>query len=213
MVIEVLKILTGRIDECRTVYLNKQVKSKNRLLVPCNLEKRNPKCYVCGDKPEVTVYFNTDTVTVKQLEEKLLKEKLGMVAPDLEIDDGKGTILISSEEGETEGNWHKVLSAFNIKNSTRLKVDDFLQNYELVIIVRHKTDIEAPALFLLEGEIPVAKPIPEEEKPQTAGENGSTTNMRKRKLSAEQSDTYESKKKKMENETTVENDDDIVVIL
>lgn len=26
-----------------------------------------------------------------------------MVAPDVEIDDGKGTILISSEEGETEG--------------------------------------------------------------------------------------------------------------
>lgn len=26
-----------------------------------------------------------------------------MVAPDVQIDDGKGTILISSEEGETEG--------------------------------------------------------------------------------------------------------------
>lgn len=26
-----------------------------------------------------------------------------MVAPDIQIDDGKGTILISSEEGETEG--------------------------------------------------------------------------------------------------------------
>ena len=26
-----------------------------------------------------------------------------MVAPDVEIDDGKGTILLSSEEGETEG--------------------------------------------------------------------------------------------------------------
>lgn len=28
-----------------------------------------------------------------------------MVAPDVQIDDGKGTILISSEEGETEGMW------------------------------------------------------------------------------------------------------------
>jgi len=26
-----------------------------------------------------------------------------MVAPDLQIEDGKGTILISSEEGETDG--------------------------------------------------------------------------------------------------------------
>lgn len=28
-----------------------------------------------------------------------------MVAPDVEIDDGKGTILISSEEGETDGEY------------------------------------------------------------------------------------------------------------
>lgn len=32
-----------------------------------------------------------------------MKNHFGMVAPDVEIDDGKGTILISSEEGETEG--------------------------------------------------------------------------------------------------------------
>lgn len=34
---------------------------------------------------------------------QILKGALGMVAPDVEIDDGKGTIIISSEEGETEG--------------------------------------------------------------------------------------------------------------
>jgi hypothetical protein len=32
-----------------------------------------------------------------------VKEKFAMVAPDVQIEDGKGTILISSEEGETEG--------------------------------------------------------------------------------------------------------------
>lgn len=34
---------------------------------------------------------------------QILKTHFGMVAPDVEIDDGKGTILVSSEEGETEG--------------------------------------------------------------------------------------------------------------
>lgn len=34
---------------------------------------------------------------------QVLKERFGMVAPDVQIEDGKGTILISSEEGETEG--------------------------------------------------------------------------------------------------------------
>ena len=32
-----------------------------------------------------------------------MKSHFWMLAPDVEIDDGKGTILISSEEGETEG--------------------------------------------------------------------------------------------------------------
>ena len=35
-----------------------------------------------------------------------MKEKFAMVAPDVQIEDGKGTILISSEEGETEGIIH-----------------------------------------------------------------------------------------------------------
>ena len=34
---------------------------------------------------------------------QVLKQSLGMIAPDVEIDDGLGTIMISSEEGETEG--------------------------------------------------------------------------------------------------------------
>ena len=33
-----------------------------------------------------------------------------MVAPDVQIEDGKGTILISSEEGETEGIIHCLCS-------------------------------------------------------------------------------------------------------
>lgn len=41
---------------------------------------------------------------------QIVKEKFAMVAPDVQIEDGKGTILISSEEGETEGIMHRVYS-------------------------------------------------------------------------------------------------------
>lgn len=40
---------------------------------------------------------------VPWLSVQIVKERFGMVAPDVQIEDGKGTILISSEEGETEG--------------------------------------------------------------------------------------------------------------
>ena len=199
MVVEALKILSGKMDDCRTVYLNKQVKSRNRLIVQCRLEKPNEKCYVCALKPEVTVYLDTEKVTVKQLEDKVFKEKLGMVAPDVEIDDGKGTILISSEEGETEDNWEKLLSEYKITNGSRLKGDDFLQNYELIVIIRQKTDIEPPDIFLMEGDLP---PPPKEEKPAdmensaSAGSENGTTVSRKRRLSIHEEEEEISKKPK-----------------
>jgi len=225
MVVEAMKILSGRMEDCRTSYLNKQVKSRNRLIVPCKLEKPNEKCYVCASKPEVTVFLDTTKVTVKQLEEKIFKEKLNMVAPDVEIDDGKGTILISSEEGETEDNWDKVLSDFKIVNGSRLKGDDFLQNYELVVTIRQKSDIEAPNIFLLEGELPK---VPQEEKSpaedlvSTGGENGMSSS-RKRRLS-HQGDEEEDVPKKPKSDSNhkddepssdtnnVESDDDLVML-
>ncbi|KAJ8303139.1 hypothetical protein KUTeg_019535 [Tegillarca granosa] len=125
LVMEGLKILTGNIDKCRTVYLNRQPNPRKKLLVPCILDKPNPKCYVCSAKPEVTVILNTQKITVKVLEEKIIKGQLNMVAPDVEIDDGKE-------------NADKFLSDFGIKNGSRLKCDDFLQNYELNITIVHK---------------------------------------------------------------------------
>lgn len=65
----------------------------------------------------------------------MLKAELGMQAPDVELDDGKGTILLSSEEGETEGNETKHLSDFLISDGSRLKCDDFMQDYTLIIII------------------------------------------------------------------------------
>jgi hypothetical protein len=47
-------------------------------------------------------------MTVKDLEEQVLKRALNMVAPDV-ILDGKGTVIISSEEGETTENNPKKL--------------------------------------------------------------------------------------------------------
>ena len=53
------------------VYLNRQPNPRKKLLVPCMLDKPNPKCYVCSEKPEVTVRLNVNTMTVHALEEKV----------------------------------------------------------------------------------------------------------------------------------------------
>lgn len=151
IVLEAVKILQGCISDCKTVYLNRKPNPKKRLLVPCVLDKPNPKCYVCSEKPEVCVRLNVEKTTVKTLEERILKAALNMVAPDVEISDGKGTILISSEEGETEANNNKMLKDFNILDGTRLNCDDFLQNYTVTVSVLHSEKLEDGAEFEVIG--------------------------------------------------------------
>ncbi|NXY70848.1 SAE2 enzyme, partial [Glareola pratincola] len=98
--------------------------------------------------------------------------KFAMVAPDVQIDDGKGTILISSEEGETEANNHRKLSEFGIRNGTRLQADDFLQDYTLLINVLHSEDLEKDVEFEVVGDTP-EKVGPKPSEPSKSITNGS----------------------------------------
>ncbi|KAK7483029.1 hypothetical protein BaRGS_00025692 [Batillaria attramentaria] len=158
LIMEAFKILSGRLSACKTVYLNRVPNDRHRLLIPCTLDPPNPKCYVCAPKPEVTVVLNTSRFKVGALQDKVLKSHLGMVAPDVEIDDGKGTILISSEEGETEENNDKLLSDFGIRNGTRLKCDDFLQVYSLIITIVQTEKLEEEKEFEVVGDLSELQP-------------------------------------------------------
>ncbi|XP_041077703.1 SUMO-activating enzyme subunit 2-like isoform X1 [Polyodon spathula] len=158
IVLEGLKILSGNIEQCKTIFLNKQPNPRKKLLVPCALDPPNANCYVCASRPEVTVKLNVHQTLVLSLQDRILKEKFGMVAPDVQIEDGKGTILISSEEGETEGNNSKCLSEFGIRHGTRLQADDFLQDYTLLLNILHCEDLGKDVEFEVVGDTP-DKPI------------------------------------------------------
>ncbi|KAL7401592.1 hypothetical protein ABVT39_001847 [Epinephelus coioides] len=161
IVLEGLKILAGEIESCRTIFLNKHPNLRKKLLVPCVLDPPSANCYVCASKPEVTVKLNVHKTTVQSLQDKILKERFGMVAPDVQIEDGKGTILISSEEGETEANNSKFLADFGIRNGSRLQVDDFLQDYTLLVNVLHTEELERDVEFEVVGEAPDKAPPPQ----------------------------------------------------
>lgn len=66
--------------------------------MPC---KPNQHCYVCSERREITLKLNVKLTTVQSLENKFLKGMLHMVAPDVMIS-LTGSIVISSEEGETK---------------------------------------------------------------------------------------------------------------
>ncbi|CAL8358555.1 unnamed protein product [Lota lota] len=160
IVMEGLKVMSGELESCRTIFLNKHPNLRKKLLVPCILDPPCANCYVCASRPEVTVKLNVHKTTVLALQDKILKERFGMVAPDVQIEDGKGTILISSEEGETDANNGKFLSDFGIRNGSRLQSDDFLQDYTLLINVLHAEDLEKDVEFEVVGDAPDKAPTP-----------------------------------------------------
>merc|ERR1719447_1015268 len=172
IVMEAIKILNGQENEGKTVYLRRQPNPRKKILVTERLEPPNPKCYVCTEKPEVNVMLNLETTTIKMLEERVLKASLNMVAPDVEIE-GKGVILISSEEGETECNNEKLLKDFGLKDGSILSCDDFLQNYNLKMFLYHADKLEDGKEFIITGDkeqlqpkedVKEAEPEPEVEK-------------------------------------------------
>jgi len=155
-------------------YLRRQPNPRKKILVTEALEPPNPKCYVCAEKPEVHIKLNMETMTVRSFEERILKGALNMVAPDAEID-GKGLILISSEEGETEENMDKPLSAFGLGDGGVLSCDDFLQNYTLRAYLWQMTEKpEDGSDFIVTGDKDKLQPkeAEEEKKEEVKDTNG-----------------------------------------
>ncbi|MEE6522770.1 hypothetical protein FKM82_021388 [Ascaphus truei] len=96
-----------------------------------------------------------------------------MVAPDVQIEDGKGTILISSEEGETDANNNKKISDFGIRNGSRLQAEDFLQDYTLLINILHGEDLGKDVEFEVVGDAPDKAPPKPAEQSAKSITNGS----------------------------------------
>jgi hypothetical protein len=84
------------------VFITRAPNPRGKILVDENKHKPNPNCYVCSDKGEVILQLNIDRMSVKTFRDAVLLGGLGMRAPDV-MDLFTHRILISSEEGETDG--------------------------------------------------------------------------------------------------------------
>lgn len=168
LVLEAIKVLDGRLNDCRTVYVNRGPNPRGRILVPCRLEKPVEKCYVCSARNEVNVQVNTSTFTLAALQDKVIKGTLNMVAPDVEID-GKGIVLISSDPDDgTDANLSKTLQDFKVVDGTRLQCDDFLQDYTLYLTILHSDSIEEGAEFRMVGDLDQLQKVKESASEETA---------------------------------------------
>lgn len=179
VVLHAFRVLENNLRACKSVYLRLKMNHRNQLLVPEKaVNPPNPQCYVCAPTPQAVLAVDTSSMTIKELEELVLKNRLNMIAPDVMID-GTGAVVISSEEGETESNNDKKLEELGIKDGAILKVDDFQQNYSLTVFVVYREkpgpkDDSSPFLILADKNAlqPKEKEEEEEKTEKPSSSNG-----------------------------------------
>lgn len=147
--LEAIKILRGRVGDCRSTFVVRKPNPRGKILVDMELEPPSKDCIVCAEKPSASVALNPATMTVKALEEKVLKGALGFVAPDAQLEDAGGAVIISSEEGELDSLGPKALQEMKVTSGTRLMVDDFLQRYKLRLSIVADAKLEGDAFRIL----------------------------------------------------------------
>ncbi|KAK5580083.1 hypothetical protein RB653_000096 [Dictyostelium firmibasis] len=145
IVIEAIKIVDGRFDQCRSTYLY-QLPSGKRLLMPVEIEPQNPKCFVCN-RSFITCRLNTEKITIGQFIDQVLKKTLALNEPILTV----GTDIIyeggdqdlSKEEIEQRSKIEKkTLATHRLTNDTSLIVEDYNQDFQVTINIQHTTDFD-----------------------------------------------------------------------
>ncbi|CAA9994909.1 unnamed protein product [Nesidiocoris tenuis] len=135
IVLFALKVLDGKLEQCKTVYLQQELNSRGALITPETVfTPRNPNCFVCSSQ-SINLVTDISKLTIRDLEKSVLKGRLSMVEPEVMLDQ---RIIISSEEGETDGISNQSLQDVGVISGSLLKVEDFVQNYEIKIVIVHK---------------------------------------------------------------------------
>ncbi|CAJ0607633.1 unnamed protein product [Cylicocyclus nassatus] len=154
VVVEALKILSGELDKLRTVFIKRAPNPRGKILVDQVPFEPNPNCFVCSAKRECHIKMNPEQMTVKTLQDKVLKGALNMAAPDV-MEATTSRIVISSEEGETADLEDKTLSELSIANGAMLMCDDFQQKLELKLILHESKSMKGDEfeIFQDSGEV------------------------------------------------------------
>ncbi|CAL8083706.1 unnamed protein product [Calicophoron daubneyi] len=141
MVLQARHVLAGSTKNIKTVYLHRQPtgrRGNRRLVVPCEPPHPNPDCFVCSaeaTRSQLGLVCCPTSLSLRVLRDRILIRHLGMLAPDVELED-RGVILISSEEGETdEATLDKTLGDLGVAHGSKLQCDDFRQDFTIHLTV------------------------------------------------------------------------------
>jgi len=143
------------------VHIYKKKASRKRLLLPIELDKQNPACYVCS-RPYLVLRINTLISTLGDLVNLVLRGTLGMLEPTVMVE--SDIIFESGEDVEPEfvaRQSKKLLKDCKVGHNTVLIAEDFLQDLSLQITINQSEDFDIKndvQPFEIIGNIPAPPP-------------------------------------------------------
>lgn len=146
-VFQAVRVITGHVEACKTVYLRREPNHIGRILAPeRDLLPPKPTCFICSSDPQVSLSVDVQKMTLKQFDEDVLRKSLNVIEPEITVSDNSMVVLTSEEEFPDEY-LNRTLSDFGIKDGSLLYVDDFLQTCKFYIRIVERNvenDREAP---------------------------------------------------------------------
>uniref|UniRef100_A0A1I7T743 SUMO-activating enzyme subunit n=1 Tax=Caenorhabditis tropicalis TaxID=1561998 RepID=A0A1I7T743_9PELO len=158
IVTEALKIINGCEGDAKCSFTRKTPNPRGKVFLDDLPYPPNPNCYICSASHRVFIYVNPNEMTVQGLRDKVLKQELNMIEPDV-IDGNTFNVVISSD-GDTDASLPKKLAELSISNGAVLNCDDFAQDLEVKLFIR--------AVSHLKGDAYEVSRVDEEEKKDKA---------------------------------------------
>ncbi|KAJ8505863.1 hypothetical protein OPV22_006749 [Ensete ventricosum] len=146
IVIEAIKVLEADFQNCRMTYCLEHPCQK-MLLMPVEPFEANKSCYVCSETP-LLLEVNTQTSTLRDFVDKIVKNKLGMSFPL--IMQGATLIFEGGDDLEEDVaanyalNLDKVLTALPapVTSGSMLTIEDLQQELSCHINIKHREEFD-----------------------------------------------------------------------
>ncbi|BBN01562.1 ubiquitin-like 1-activating enzyme E1 B [Marchantia polymorpha subsp. ruderalis] len=145
IVLEAIKLLEKNLEACRMTYCLEHA-SRKLLLMPCEMDVPNPKCYVCSQTPLV-LEVNTSTVTLRDVVEKIARKKLAASFPTImqgynvlcetgdDIDPHSAAIYEAKLDMKLDS-----LTPVPIVDGVEITIEDLQQDFSCSVYVKHRED-------------------------------------------------------------------------
>lgn len=125
-------------EKCSHVYVNRMPNRKGTFLQPTLPEDPDSRCYVCNSS-QVELSVDTTVTTLGQVVSKVIKSQLGFNCPS--VSRGSSGLYEEGDDADDSlvDNLDKILAECcgGILDGTILTIEDFTQDLEVSLLVRH----------------------------------------------------------------------------